>query len=103
MSTHEQYLHDSITELPVVGALYRHYKGGIYSVTGSSIDVERGKYMVLYKKYNDPNVNVIPYARLLSNWLSKVDIVTTTKAVDGEVVMSQERGFRFTRTCVQDL
>ena len=69
-----------MNERPVIGALYRHYKGGLYRVLTVARHSETLEEMVVYVNANDP---ALVWARPASMWQETVE----TK--DGKV-------FRFT-------
>jgi hypothetical protein len=50
--------------------LYRHFKGGIYIVTGTATHTETGEMFALYKRAGK---NSVIWARPLSMFLEKVD------------------------------
>lgn len=50
--------------------LYRHFKGGVYLVTGIATHTETGEILVLYK---GTSKNSLTWARPLSMFLEKVD------------------------------
>ena len=54
----------------IVGFRYRHFKGGIYVVTGIAVHSETEEPMVIYKSFYKPN---LVWCRPLSMFLSEVD------------------------------
>lgn len=54
----------------IVGKFYRHFKGGIYRVTGIATHTETEEKMVIYQKQSDDfSLWVRPY----DNFIGKVD------------------------------
>lgn len=54
----------------MVGSRYRHFKGGVYIVSGIAVHSETEEPMVIYKNFDDPT---FVWARPLSMFLSEVD------------------------------
>lgn len=60
------------SKTPIVGGLYRHFKGGIYQVIAIATDeAQRDKSLVIYRSVADGSV----WARELSVFMSKRDKV----------------------------
>lgn len=57
---------------PQVGEVYRHYKGGIYSVVGRSIDEPTCKELVTYREYAKANVS--NETRTVEDFLAEVEV-----------------------------
>jgi hypothetical protein len=55
--------------LPVVGGIYRHYKGGLYVVIAVSIQEETGEPLVTYRS----NARGTFWTRTLQNFQEHVD------------------------------
>lgn len=56
-------------EVLETGAVYRHYKGGMYVVTGFAKHTERDERLVLYASQTDPTTT---WARPVDMWSDEV-------------------------------
>lgn len=54
----------------MVGYRYRHFKGGVYIVTGLAVHSETEEPMVIYESFDKPD---LVWCRPLSMFLSEVD------------------------------
>ena len=50
-----------ITEYPLPGDIYRHYKGGTYEIVSMATHTETQEKLVVYKSLNFGSVYVRPY------------------------------------------
>ncbi len=56
-------------QLPIIGGIYSHYKGGTYEVMTLSVHTETREELVIYKSIEYGSV----YARPLNIWFDEVD------------------------------
>jgi hypothetical protein len=61
-----------IKQYPVIGGLYKHYKGGVYEFITMSTHSETNEPLVIYKSMHFGSV----YARPLSMWFDEIDLGT---------------------------
>jgi hypothetical protein len=53
-----------MSKYPIIGGLYRHYKGGLYEVISMATHTETNEVVVVYKSIHFGSVHVRP----LSSW-----------------------------------
>lgn len=72
------------------GQIYRHYKGGLYTIREVAVKEDTLEILVIYQS----NAKGSVWARTLSNWISLADTETEYVLPDGSRRMGRRR---FTR------
>ena len=57
----------------MIGKRYKHFKGGIYVVTGVAVHSETAGLIVIYRSYDGETKKVHTWARPMEMFLSEVD------------------------------
>lgn len=69
----ENYNEDLLRQVPKVGEVYRHFKGGEYIVVGLARCTETKRIRVMYRNTHEPTWK-LPWDRSLTNWLEPVKV-----------------------------
>jgi hypothetical protein len=62
------------TEYPIIGAIYKHFKGGTYEVITLANHTETEEILVIYRSLLFGSI----YARPLSSWFEKVQVLPSS-------------------------